>query len=312
MSILSSLFGSDSDSSKTSERKLVYSNCTGGCKLTDAQCEICKPYKKDLLKAIYNVEHKDEILAKYEVTGEDGDVSGTEGTITCPFCGAPTANFSICEYCGSKIGETTGKIKVKSAADIPNPVMEAQTIIFNRYAALKKTNSSNDDNDNGILETIKNFITGDSDSDSDVLGAQMSETEIESMASVYGVSVASYLTGLDNGTYLTKSAYEKRSTQSGSTGQTATGSVLAGAAAAMLGSAVLGGGRGGHYGSRPPMEPPRGGQSMGRMQGGPGMSGRNGMGSMGRPGGSMGRSGGSMGHPGGSTRRPGGAGGPRK
>ena len=331
MSLLSGLFdaltgesGSASSSSSTasSGRSLIYSNCAGGCRLTDDQCAVCQPYKKALIEAIYNIEHNDEYTARYEITGDTDASAESEGTVKCPYCGAPTSNYIKCEYCGSKLGDGDGKIKVKSAADIPDPVMETQNIIFERYNALKNegtADDSDDSNSSELLSAIMNLITGDADSskDTDVMGCMMSKEEIESMASVYSVTVAAYLTGLDNGSYLTKSAYDKKqSAQSYSSSASGlSGSGLTGAAAILGGASILGGGsvlgnalnnakydkydkngRDGRFGKDGRPEPPRQDMRPGSFGNGSSMSGNPGR-ENGKPG-NMGRENGMSGNTG--------------
>lgn len=84
--------------------------------------------------------------------------------------------------------------------------MQAQDIIFERYeTVIKQYTAANKTDDDGILDNILDVLTGtiDDDSDSNSMGAKMSEAEIKEAASLYGVSVGEYLTGLDNGKYLT-------------------------------------------------------------------------------------------------------------
>ena len=99
MSILSELFGSlfgdgEQQSSAVPLATHPCSNCPSDCAIAGEACEICAPYKKRLIDAIYYVDHLDEFRAQYEVTG----LGGTTGAITCPFCGAPTENHYVCEY----------------------------------------------------------------------------------------------------------------------------------------------------------------------------------------------------------------------
>lgn len=207
MSILSELFGglfdSDNESAQNSSSCNTHpcSNCPSDCAIAGSACEVCAPYKKKLIDAVYYIDHLDEFRDQYEVTG----LTGADSAVTCPHCGAQSRNHYVCEYCGSKLSEDSGKIKIASASDIPNPIMQAQDIIYERYeAVIKKYSSADRDDDKGLLSELISSITGDDDdSDANALGAKMSEAEIKEAASLYGVSVSDYLTGLDNGKYLT-------------------------------------------------------------------------------------------------------------
>lgn len=189
------------------------SNCPSNCQMYPNACEVCKPYKEKILDALYGVEHKDEIAAKYEVVS---DIHENTGTIVCPHCGGSSENHYVCDYCGSKLQEGSQKIQVKSAADIPNPVMDCQDLIFARYDAVNGYGGSTGDMKD-VLETIYSLRTrgllgtilkavNEVRSAESVIGSKMSEFEIEEMANAYGVSEVVYLAGLDNGKYLTKSA----------------------------------------------------------------------------------------------------------
>ncbi len=187
-------------------------NCPSGCQMYPEACEVCAPYKEKILEALYSVEHKDEILAKYEVVSEITE----GGTVTCPHCGGASENKYVCDYCGSKLQEGSEKIQVKSAADLPNPVLDCQDLIFERYSKVSDYDASTGDmrdaletiyslRTRGLLGTIINAVNEVKSTES-VIGSKMSEYEIAEMAAAYGITESVYLAGLDNGKYLTKSA----------------------------------------------------------------------------------------------------------
>lgn len=201
MSLFSKLLNSLSgkkESAAVSERPC--SNCPSDCAVAGNACSICEPYKKKLIDQIYLIDHIDEYYSRYEVTGITGETA-----VNCPYCGARSGNPFICEYCGSKLSEATGKIRVEKASDIPNPVTDAQDIIFERADVIAKyASGTSGSSGNSIFSSLVSFLNESAYTDTqNPLGAKMSESEIKEAASLYGVSVSDYLTGLDNGKYLT-------------------------------------------------------------------------------------------------------------
>ena len=201
------LDGSDSIS-QTAERPCA--NCPSNCAIAGTACSVCEPYKKKLIDVIYHVNHLDEYYAQYEVVSTPQAASG--GTTHCKFCGANSNDPYICEYCGSQLSETpaaSGKIQVSAASEIPNPITQAQDIIWERYdAVIKKYAAAGTNGIKGSLisDLVSQLIGSDEDNEEEsILGAKMSEAEIKEAAGLYGVSVGDYLTGLDNGKYLTLS-----------------------------------------------------------------------------------------------------------
>ena len=127
------------------------------------------------------------------------------GTVKCPVCGARSANPYVCEYCDTPLAEapaSSGKIKVERASDIPNPIMNAQNIIFERYDTVTKKYMSSKESQS-LLGELFEALTGIDDDEDDSLGTKMSESEIREAAELYKMSIGDYLTGLDNGTCLT-------------------------------------------------------------------------------------------------------------
>lgn len=270
MSILESLFGGlfgdDGDDAQEAVVEHPCSNCPSKCSIAPNACSVCQPYKEQMIDAIYWVEHKDELISKYEVTG----TAVSQGAVVCPHCGGHSDNPYVCDYCGSRLQEGTGKIQVASASEIPNPILEAQNIIFDRYDAVKDFPGADEAyglvdalsgiGSQGLLSSIFDALLGASDeNDSKTIGNKMTESEIKEMAEYYKVSVAEYLTGLDNGKYLTLSnkktaaaaeeQYSQSNTSSYTSGSLSDLSGLGGAIG--LGSLLFGGSSYNYNAARP-------------------------------------------------------------
>ncbi len=208
---LEKITGLDLDGSDSKETVVERpcANCPSNCAIAGTACSVCEPYKRKLIDAVYHVDHLEEYYAQYEVVSKPQNVSG--GT-HCTHCGATSADPYICEYCGSKLADapaSSGKIQVSAASEIPNPVMEAQDIIWDRYNTLMKQFSTVGLKSSMIKGSLigdlmsQIFSSDDDDKESSALGAKMSEAEIREAAGIYNVSLGNYLTGLDNGKYLT-------------------------------------------------------------------------------------------------------------
>lgn len=205
-SLLSALTGEDAEVT-VPDADHPCSNCPSGCQLAPQACSICEPYKKRLLDALYNVDHIDEIRARYEVVSSE---EITAGKVLCPRCLGNSDNPYVCDYCGSQISEGNEKIKVASASDIPNPIMDAQDIIFERQEVVVKAYAGSDETSSGLGDLF-GFLFGYDEDDYDPLGSKMSEAEIIQMAEAIGVPVSTYLAGLDDGKYPTLSDYKNSS-----------------------------------------------------------------------------------------------------
>ena len=197
MSILGDLFGSLMGND-TVEFSPPCSICPGNCPIGPAACEECQPYKEQLMEALYNVEHLEEFKARYVVVS-----SVSTGTTQCPYCGGPSSNRFVCDYCGMQLAEDDGKIRVTSASAIPDPIIVARDIIYDRQKEI--VSKYNKSTESGSLLAV---LFGLADSASSNLGQRMGKEEITEAANLYGVSVASYLAGLDNGIY--KSLSDKK------------------------------------------------------------------------------------------------------
>lgn len=247
MSLLESLFGSltGTGDSFTPPHAL----CPGNCPIGPDACEQCLSYKQKLNDALYNVDHLEEYYARY-VVGQT-----TVGTTVCPYCGAPSADPQICEYCGMQIQEDDGKIRVDSANDIPDPIVTARDIIYERHCAVVSPRLKN--RSEGLLSGLLSLFT---DSEEESLGPRMSRDEILQAAKAYDIPVREYLSGLDNGTYLTLEKKQEADRLSSLQHSSGSGTGLAGGA--VIGSAFS---PHGHmrpsapppYIGRPPQSPPQ-------------------------------------------------------
>ena len=173
-------------------------NCPADCSVYPAACAECRPCKEKLTELLYDVEHLDAYYDRYEVVP-----AGTQsGTVNCPACGAPNpASAAACEFCGTQLREGSAKIQVASALDIPDPIQLAEDVIFERRAIEEKFSSGG-----GLLDSISDLLSGNTDA----FGSRMTTDEVKTIAAEYNVTVAAYLQGLDNGTYLTASAKQKQ------------------------------------------------------------------------------------------------------
>ena len=234
MSLLGNLFNSlFGIKEKEKQVDLPCSNCPSGCSIAPEACDVCKPYKTQLLDVLYYVDDIDAFRARYEVVGENV----ATGTYECPYCGAPSADPYICEYCGMSIKEDNGKIRVARASDIPNPILQAQDIIWERYGNIVD-GYDDDESSGGLLSAISELFTGSSgNSHENPLGTKMSEDDIKEAAKLYGVKISEYLTGLDNGKYKTLKAKKKE--DSYSTLTSSSSSVVNAGAGLGLGAATL-------------------------------------------------------------------------
>ena len=196
MSFFSKLFGNGRKTKKPC------ANCESDCRYCPGACGECRPLKEALSDSLYTVDHLNEHYSKYIVVNEGTDV----GTVLCPACNAANPSYNaVCDYCGSAIRGGSGKIPVKSARDIPDPILEAQDIIYERNEVIMNYASSDD----GVVDAISGIFVSGSGS-TDRLGNKMSVSEIKAAASSYGVTLSEYLQGLDNGVYLTYTALKEK------------------------------------------------------------------------------------------------------
>ena len=179
MSLIGNLFSGLFGKKEADAASLPYANCTTSCPVYPDGCKVCGPYKEKLLDLIRDADHLDEYYARYEVV----PVSENAGTEPCPYCaGGNPVGALVCEYCGSKLREDSGKIRVNDAKDIPNPLLTAQDLIFERASVIENLS---DGTGSDLLDNLAEFVSGKSNS----LGDKMTEGEIKSTAAAYGVSV---------------------------------------------------------------------------------------------------------------------------
>ena len=216
--LLNGVFGND-DKEEAGEPKPC-SNCLSTCAFCPDACGECAAYKEKLIDLLYDVEHLEEYYDRYEVVS----AAVAEGTVNCPACGAPNpASAVACEFCGTQLREGSAKIQVASASDIPDPIQLAQDVIFERQQLVQKYEREK----SGFLENLTELLSGDEEA---ALTGRMSTDEVKAVAAEYGVSVSTYLQGLDNGTYLTASAKKKK--DDAAAAQAAAAAATASAAAA--------------------------------------------------------------------------------
>ncbi len=182
----------------TDDRKKPFSSCPVFCTSFPDACTECGQYNRKLEKVLYNVEHMDTFFSDYVIDPN----AAPGGERECFNCGAPASPSDIeCPYCGEALTNGQSPIRVRSETEVPNPILEAQDIIMDKKEMLSRFQKQKNAN-NGILGAIMNVGSGIADK----MGTtkKMTLAEIQETASAYGVSVHSYLVGLDQGTYLTK------------------------------------------------------------------------------------------------------------
>ena len=242
-SLLQQLIGTDTEETVVQR---PCANCPSDCVIAkQGACPECEPFKKKLIDEIYHVNHLEEYYDRFEVTGTTAQSSGSaSGIVICPVCRARSANPYVCEYCDTPLADapaSSGKIKVEKASDIPNPIMNAQDIIFERYETVTKKYSSSGES-RSLLGDLFDALTGGDDDEDSSLVAKMSEAEIKEAAELYKMSVGDYLTGLDNGICLTlkgKKAADQQAQFSSAASEPASFGLPGIAALGLLGSALV-------------------------------------------------------------------------
>lgn len=265
MSIFSDLVekitGLDLDGSSQKAVQHPCSNCPSNCAIAGEACTLCEPYKKKLIDAVYHVEHLDEFLSQYEVV-PNLSTNTAGGTVICPRCGGPSANHFTCDYCGAKLTDepvSSGKIQVSAASEIPNPIMDAQNIIFDRYEAIVMKYAAQKTSSGGFLNDLFSELFGNNSEKTpeSILGQKMSEVEIKEAAALYKVSVGEYLTGLDNGKYLNLSAKKSADKQGNSSWSPASAGMAGMAGIGMLVNEMMAGSGGSVRPRDIPQRPPQ-------------------------------------------------------
>lgn len=175
-----------------------YSTCPMGCFIAPEACEECKSYKESLKKVLEDVENLEAYYSNFVV---DSDAM-PGGERECWYCGAPALGVSKeCEYCGSNLGNGKSLIRVQSKSEIPDPIATAINIIYERQrmaARYQKEKGSG-----GLLKGLLG-MGGMAAMKMNAFDKPMTVQEVKETAQSYGVSVGTYLSGLDTGAYLTK------------------------------------------------------------------------------------------------------------
>lgn len=175
-----------------------YSTCPPGCFIAPEACGECKTYKEALKKVLEDVEDLEAYYSNFVV---DPDAM-PGGERECWYCGAPALGVSKeCEYCGSDLGNGKSLIRVQSKNEIPDPVAKAINIIYERQkmaARYQKEKGSS-----GLLKGLLG-MGGLATMKMAAFDNPMTVQEVKETAQSYGVSVVTYLSGLDTGTYMTK------------------------------------------------------------------------------------------------------------
>lgn len=175
-----------------------YSTCPPMCFIAPEACGECKTYKEALREALLDVE---DLEAYYSNFVLDPDAM-PGGERECWYCGAPAlASSRECEYCGSELGNGRSLVRVRSKEDVPDPIAKATNIIYERQkmaARYQKEKGSG-----GLLKGLLGLgqMAGQK---MNAFDKPMTVLEVKETAQAYGVSVVTYLSGLDTGTYLTK------------------------------------------------------------------------------------------------------------
>lgn len=179
-----------------------FSSCPSACIIAPDCCEECAKLKAQVKQAVYYVNNEDEYYAQFEVCET---VSETERR--CPSCGAPLDEQDVeCEYCGADLSAGNKRIRVRSKQDIPSPIKEAYNKIHARQMYII-TEQKKRTTGGGLLKGVINSL-GNMSNQLNAVEKTMTLAEIETAANEYGVSVGTYLEGLDDNTYLT--IYGKR------------------------------------------------------------------------------------------------------
>lgn len=175
-----------------------YSTCPIGCFIAPEACGECKNYKEALKKVLEDVEDPESYYSQFVV---DPDAM-PGGERECWYCGAPALGVSKeCEYCGVDLGSGKSLIRVQNKNEIPDPIAKAINIIYERQkmaARYQKEKGSG-----GLLKGLLG-MSGIATIKMNAFDKPMTVLEVKETAQSYGVSVSTYLSGLDVGTYMTK------------------------------------------------------------------------------------------------------------
>lgn len=186
--------------SPANDENKPFPDCPVLCYVHPMACSECSVIKKKINDALERLENKDLVYSGYVIDPN----AAPGGERECATCGAPaSASDTECEYCGADLTDGRSPIRIRNASDLPNPAMEAQDLIFERRAVEKRYIKEKNSAAKGVLGTLVGIGMSLGSTMSGV-DQKMSMTELQEMADSYGVSLYSYLKGLDAGQYLTK------------------------------------------------------------------------------------------------------------
>lgn len=175
-----------------------YSTCPVGCFIAPEACEECKRYKEALKEVLEDVE---DLEAYYSNFVLDPDAM-PGGERECWYCGAPALGVSReCEYCGANLGNGKSLIRVQSKDEIPDPIAKATDIVYERQKMAARY--QREKGSGGLLKGLLG-MSGIATMKLGAFDKPMTVQEVKETAQSYGVSVVTYLAGLDTGTYMTK------------------------------------------------------------------------------------------------------------
>lgn len=175
-----------------------YSTCPLACFIAPEACEECKSYKEALKEVLEDVENPEAYYSNF-ILDPDAMPGGER---ECWYCGAPALGVAReCEYCGSDLGNGKSLIRVQSKNEIPDPIVKAVNIIYERQKMAARYHKEK--GSGGLVKGLLG-LGGIATMKMNAFDKPMTVQEVKETAKSYNVSVCTYLSGLDTGTYMTK------------------------------------------------------------------------------------------------------------